>query len=408
MINYENVLSGIAAEYGTPAYVLIQETLDQSFLELNSAFGEQWSKSQIAYSYKTNSLMQVCNHFHAMGAWAEVTSGLEFAMAKRLGIPGQRIIFNGPYKTDDELNEALSINALINIDNFNELERVEYLCQKRDILGYGVGIRVVSSLNTQSWDKFGFDIDTGEALIAAKAIKNSLCLRLISTHAHFRSNILDIKEYRQNLHSLIAFSYLLVKENLISLKYIDIGSGIATTQPVLSASPQWQPPSFSEYARAASDCFYEENIPEDVTRILEPGRSITSKAGLLLTRVVALKKRGDRVIVIVDAGINMVPGLPMYRYPIRSLNNTQATGTDYEIHGSLCENLDVLGKMSSESIQVGDILVIENVGAYDMAGRSFTFIRPKPQVIWVDPEGQTRIVRRNEAIEDLLGTQHWI
>lgn len=397
----------IALDYGTPTYIMQQDILEEAYLNLEKSFRIHWPNSQIAYSYKTNSLMQVCKLFHSLGAWAEVTSGLEYSMACRLSVQGHNIVFNGPYKSNEELQNAIINQSLINIDNFDELNRIEEIGTNNNLSDIEVGIRVVSSLNILSWDKFGFDVDTGEAELAAEKIRKSRLLKLVATHAHFRSNILNLKEYQRNLCTLTAFNKHIANKGLITMKYINIGSGIATSQPVLATADQWKPPSFDEYAKTAANCLIANGIPDDVTLVLEPGRCITSNAGLLLTRVVALKHRGDRNIAIVDAGINMVPGLPMYKYRIKTLSSAENPMQVYEIHGSLCEKLDVLGEALLGQIQIGDIIVIESVGAYDMAGRSFTFIRPKPQVVWVENNGNSRLVRRSENIEDLLNIQRW-
>jgi len=400
-------LINIATDYGTPVYILLQNVLEDYYLELERSFKTQWSNFQIAYSYKTNSLMQVCKFFHSLGAWAEVTSDLEYSMACKLGVNGNNIIFNGPYKSNDELQKCIENKSIINIDNFEELKRLEEICTLNRQSNIEVGIRVVSSLNIHSWDKFGFDIDNGEAQRAAEKIRSSRSMKLVATHAHFRSNILDIVEYQRNINALVKFSKFLEREDLIRLKYINIGSGIATNQPVLSNVDEWKPPSFGEYSKVAAKCLKDNGIPTNVILIIEPGRCITSNAGLLLTRVVAIKKRGARNIIIVDAGINMIPGLPMYKYIIRPLLKTIPMET-FEIHGALCEKLDVLGKVSLGQVKVDDILIVESVGAYDMAGRSFTFIRPRPPVIWVDNSKHSFMVRRRESVDDLLNIQRWI
>jgi len=201
---------------------------------------------------------------------------------------------------------------------------------------------------------------------------------------------------------------MLIFDEKIDLKILDIGSGFAVSQPILASASEWKPPSPIEYAETIGNLLRSKKIPPSTKLILEPGRSLVAEAGKLVTRVIAVKKRNKRYIAIVDAGINMIPGLPMYKYRIVSLAERQGEAAQYEIHGSLCEKLDFLGDCQLVDPQVGDILVFEAVGAYDMAARSFTFIRPRPAVIWIDKQDNFKLIRRAETVDDTLVTQELI
>ncbi|RPI77973.1 MAG: diaminopimelate decarboxylase, partial [Desulfobacteraceae bacterium] len=98
--------------HGSPLYVISEEVLVRRFREMLGAFRKHYAPSTIAYSYKTNYLSTVCAILHREGAWAEVVSGFEYEIARQLGMPGPKIVFNGPYKTPSELKRAFLDQAM--------------------------------------------------------------------------------------------------------------------------------------------------------------------------------------------------------------------------------------------------------------------------------------------------------
>ena len=118
-------VDGLIKEYGSPLIVLSESTIREKHAELQRAFSLRYPKIQIAWSYKTNYLKAVCAIMHQEGSWAEVVSEHEYEMAKKLGVEGNRIIVNGPYKTDSFLLTAIKDRAIINIDNLDEVYAME-------------------------------------------------------------------------------------------------------------------------------------------------------------------------------------------------------------------------------------------------------------------------------------------
>jgi len=114
-------IKDLIKEFGSPVFVLSEKTIRQTYKEAYTAFSTRYPKVQFAWSYKTNYLDAVCRVFHDEGSWAEVVSGFEYQKALKNGIPGNKIIFNGPDKSEEDLKIAIENQSLIHIDHFDEL-----------------------------------------------------------------------------------------------------------------------------------------------------------------------------------------------------------------------------------------------------------------------------------------------
>lgn len=346
----------IVEKYATPFFLVDSRCLLENARKFKSLFN-----AVIAYSYKTNYIPAICSIFHDEGLWAEVVSGFEYSIAKSVNAPD--IVFNGPYKTRDELRRAIEDNALINADSFSEVKLLESMGANR------IGVRISSG------KRFG---------IKEEDLKK-LDVNITALHAHIGTNIMDPIEYRKTLSKLIRISELLEKQGM-DIKYIDIGGGFATTPQLM---PYREPPSLEEYASAI-------NIETDKTIIIEPGRALVNPGISLITRVVSIKKPW----VFVDAGTNLLPSAPYLYHNIRALKQGSKQ-EEYDIAGPMCYDSDVLGvgRMLPE-LEVGDILVIEDAGAYSVS-MSRQFMMPRPPVVLLD-NGKTSLIRRRETAEDIL------
>ena len=114
-------IADLVARYGSPLFVFSERTLVDRYRELEQAFSRRYPSVRIAWSYKTNYLQAICRVFHREGAWAEVVSPFEYDKAVALGIPPERIHFNGPYKPDDALARAIAGGAILHVDNLDEI-----------------------------------------------------------------------------------------------------------------------------------------------------------------------------------------------------------------------------------------------------------------------------------------------
>ncbi|MGV8057816.1 MAG: alanine racemase [Smithellaceae bacterium] len=398
----------LLSEYGSPLYVVSESMLRRCYRELIEAFAKRYSRTTIAYSYKTNYLGGICAILHQEGAWAEVVSGLEYEMAKRLNVAGQMIVFNGPYKKPEEMKRAFSEGATVNLDSADDLktagEVAETLGRK-----VKVGIRVNMQLNYPAWDKFGFSYEQGEAFDVCKQIKKHRYLQLAGLHCHAGTYIIDLGIYRRLIENLASLAMDIKKELGMEMEYLDIGGGFPSSN---SLHTQLMPgntiaPPIEQYAETVCNVINKKltNFENAPRLILEPGRSVVDECMHLLTRVVAVKERqnGNRAI-IVDAGVNLLPVSTYYRYEMASDRDSAEAMEEVDIYGALCMQIDVLRKsVRLPVVKAGDIITISKVGAYNFT-QSMQFIYPRPAVVLLH-EGNAVIIRRKEMYEDIKGPE---
>ena len=181
--------------YGSPLYVLSENSIRQTYRDLYQAFSTRYPKVQLAWSYKTNYLDAVCRIYHQEGAWAEVVSWFEYEKAISNGVDPRKIIFNGPYKSKDELQQSLTNGSLIHVDHFDELYLImhvsEALTEKAKVT---IRINMDTGIYPQ-WERFGFNYENGEAWNAINRIMNSENLELVGLHTHIGTYIMSTSAY---------------------------------------------------------------------------------------------------------------------------------------------------------------------------------------------------------------------
>ncbi len=406
--------------FGSPLWVACEEELRLKYKNLYQAFSLRYPKVTIAYSYKTNFLPGICALFHQEGAWAEVVSGFEYEIALSLGVPGSQIIFNGPYKTREELERAVKLNSTINADSFEELYELEEIAEK---LGrkVKVGIRINMKLYEANWSRFGFSLEEGDALRAANQIAQSGNLTLSGLHIHIGTQILDKDIYRRMVERLLEFYQEITSQySEITIEYLDVGGGFASSNTLHHEwiSGEYVCPTFEEYADAiciplTSEFSKAGHMPR---LFLEPGRALVDECIHMIATVVARKDLpdGQRGLVL-NAGINLLPTSYWYRFDIKpaATHNDAAGGGIAErvhLYGPLCMNIDCIQENALlPPLRAGEHLVIRNVGAYNYS-QSWQFIRLRPAAVIITgtsveylrlPENTDYIMQLNRIPEHL-------
>ncbi len=394
----------LVQNYGSPLYVVSEAVLRRKYSELYRAFSLRYPSVAIGYSYKTNYLSAICSILHQEGALAEVVSGFEYEIAESLGVPGNQIIFNGPLKRPAELTKAISQGARIHIDSYDELALIEEIAQK---LGrtVPVAIRMNMAVGPLAWDRFGFNLENGQAMDAAHRVISSPWLKLVGLHEHLGTFILDPDLYRQMAEKLASFARSLIEYG-VTLEYLDIGGGYASHNTL---HDQWLPadyatPTFDQYADAICPTLIK-NLPQPLPLlIMEPGRALVDEAVQMLTSVVSVRNMtSGQKGVVMDAGVNLLSNVAWYRYEIRAatLAGSISAGSILEevnLYGPLCMNIDVLQqRVALPPLRAGDILIIKNVGAYNFT-QSTQFIQPRPAIVLIN-EGEVELIRAAENME---------
>ncbi len=402
--------------YGSPAFVYSQRTIQDKVRELHDELARRWPRVQLCWSYKTCYLDAVCRTFHNEGAWAEVVSGMEYRKALRNGVPHERIVFNGPSKTPEELREAFSGGSFVNIDHYDELALAERVARDLGIRPK-VGIRLnLSAGATPRWGRFGFALEAGQAWDAVRRIVGGGQLRVVGLHAHLGTFVLDQGSYGEGARKVAEFANKLRAELGLRIEYIDLGGGFASSARLKA---QYLPseqvtPSFSQYAEAIADGLRALDCPHEELPLLmlETGRALVDDAGTLIATVVANKRLPDgRRAVVLDAGVNVLFTSFWYRHRVEPCSEPRGVPEPTVIYGSLCMNIDVVCEhIMLPPLEVGSRVVITPVGAYNVT-QSMQFIHLRPAVAMVSSSGDHAVIRRAETLDDLVSPEavpEWI
>lgn len=397
-------IDGIIDKYGSPVFILSEKTIRETYKTAYRAFSTRYPKVQFAWSYKTNYLDAVCRIFHQEGAWAEVVSGFEYEKALDNNIPGNKIIFNGPDKSTEDLMRAIRNNSLIHIDHFDELYTIIKLVEELNERPQ-VAIRVNMDTGIiPQWDRFGFNYENGEAWNAINRILSNGKIDLLGLHIHIGTYITMSKAYSTAIEKLAALATKTFDRFQKSINYIDLGGGFASQNTLQGA---YMPatdttPSFDDYAHTITTAMTSVNFPnnEMPTLILETGRALIDEAGWLAGTVLANKRLADgRRAMVIDAGVNLMFTAFWYDYEIFPVHETSFQSEPTTIYGPLCMNIDVIRKnIDFPMLNKGDHFVIKRVGAYTMT-QWMQFITYRPNVVLIDLKGEVHLIRRQEDKE---------
>jgi len=396
----------LAERFGTPLFVLDGERIRENYRRFRDAFSG-WERVVIAYAYKANSTLAVCRLLQQEGAGAEVVSEGELRVALKVGVPPDRIFFNGNAKTEREIELAVEKGVKLNLDSLEEVEVVGEVCRR---LGKKteVGLRVNPGLEVPTHpyiatggkdSKFGMELDTGEALEGFRlALKEGLPVKGI--HCHLGSQLLDLSPFREGTERVVGFMEELKSRLGLELEFVDLGGGLGVPE-----RPGERGPSPEELASTILPVLERGRRAglKPFTLVLEPGRYLVADAGLLLLRVEYVKPRQGRPTwVCVDGGINLLlrPALLGTYYHMEVVGR-RGKEELVNVAGPLCQAGDVIGRERRlPRPRRGDLLAVFNAGAYTFTMSSQYNHRPRPAIVMVEGD-RVEVVRKRESCEDL-------
>jgi diaminopimelate decarboxylase len=260
------------------------------------------------------------------------------------------------------------------------------------------------------WDRFGFNYENGEAWNAINRIMLAKNLDLIGLHTHIGTYIMSTSAYAVAASKLANLYVATHRKFDHWLKYIDLGGGFASKNTLKGAYMPGSEtcPSFDEYAEAISNALISSEIPHENLPVLflETGRALIDDAGYLLTTVLANKRLSTgRRSMVIDAGVNILFTTFWYNLGVFPTKETSDFLEETTIYGPLCMNIDIIrDAINFPSVKVGDQLVIERVGAYNMT-QWMQFITFRPNVVLIDKVGKTHIIRNKEKLETITGLE---
>jgi diaminopimelate decarboxylase len=397
-------VSDLIAEHGSPLFVLSEKTIRETYKKAKKAFTTRYPKVQFAWSYKTNYLDAVCSIFHQEGSWAEVVSGFEYQKALNNGVSGKRIIFNGPDKTEADLEKAITNQSLIHIDHLDELYTIINLCDTLEQKPR-VAIRVNMDTGTYPlWDRFGFNYENGQAWDALNKIMASGKMELVGLHCHIGTFMLSAKAYGIAATKLSDLALGIREKYDHEIKYIDMGGGFPSKNTLKGSYLPGRDinPNFEDFAEAISTALLKANFQPDKLPllILETGRALIDEAGYLLGTVISNKRSaaGKRTTII-DVGVNILFTSYWYDHKISPAQDFTQFSEITTLYGPLCMNIDVVRDNALlPLLNKGDQFVIHHVGAYNMT-QWMQFITLRPKVVLIDTKDQVHVIRKSESMD---------
>lgn len=381
----------LADRFGTPLYVFDGARLAAEAEAFRAAWGPDVT---IAYSMKSNPLMGIVARLHRAGMWAEVASGFEYRAARRAGVPGGEIIFNGPHKPFEDLRLALREGATIVADGPEEIRRIAGLAAEASPAAR-IGLRL-SPPGRERIDRFG--VTPRHAAAAARTLERA-GLRLTGLHTHLGAYQLGpLPPSGPPIHGVTVEYPVPVERFAAAARNLIAAAGAVGRIEWLDMGGGW--PS------AAGAAGHVQAVRSEVgdspfELILEPGRALVRDAGWLLVRVIA---RRGRAAVVVDAGITQVPCVLWKRSPVHLVAPRPGAVRPTSLFGPLCLQHDAIARdVDLPPLRVGDLAWIGQTGAYAMAQAS-PFIHLRPAAIMVE-DGRATILRERETDDEALGSQ---
>lgn len=404
-------IAELVEKYGSPLFVLSEEHLRQSLRRIHRAFSTRYAKVRQAWSYKTNYINAVSVILHSEGCDAEVVSAFEYDKARRLGVPAARIFFNGPHKPRHALEKAVKEGARIHVDNLDELALLEDISSTLGLLDFPITIRLNFDTGfTENWGRFGFNLENGQAMEAARRIAASPNLKLTGLHNHIGTFITEPRAYAAQVSIMIAFMNSVEAATNCTISTLDIGGGFASRNALQGVylPPEQVTPTVEQYAEAICGALaiglkdreaQGKPLPE---LVLESGRSVVDEAEWLISSVVANKRLPDgRRSVVVNAGVNILFTAFWYNHEVRPARAVEGIPEETVLYGPLCMNIDVVRQsVRLPPLKVGDLLSFWPVGAYNNT-QWMQFIELRPAVVLIRQNGQVDVVRRAETLADV-------
>ncbi len=396
-------VKSLISDYGSPLFVISEKQIRRNYQNATRIFKMRYPKIQFAWSYKTNYMNAVCRIFHQEGSWGEVVSGFEYDKALGNGVPGNKIIFNGPNKSDEDLIKASKNDSLIHIDHYDELYSLIRLSEEIN-LKPRVAIRVNMDTGIYpKWDRFGFNFENGQAWNALTRIINSDNLELVGIHCHIGTFMLSADAYAIAARNLCELAWSVKERFGKMVQYIDLGGGFPSSNTLKGAYLPGSDtiPSIDQFADSITDVILGYGFKQDELPllILETGRALIDDAAFLLGTVLATKRLSDgRRATIMDFGLNSLFTSLWYDHKISPAQKLGNQTEEMVMFGPLCMNIDVVREsITMPMLQKGDQVVVHKVGAYNMT-QWMQFITLRPNIVLIDNDNKTHIIRKAENL----------
>ena len=386
----------LAKRFGTPIYCYSYEKLKKNIINFINNFKS--FNPLVCFSVKANSNVNLLREIKKFNFGADVVSIGEMMKVLKAGFNPKKIVFSGVGKTSEELSYAINKNILlINIESKEELIEVEKIAKKKRKV-VDIGIRLNPNTDAKTLKKISTGKKENKFGVTEKAFfnllnysKKSKYLNLKCLSVHIGSQITSYKPYEKTLGII---KKIIHKSNY-KFQYIDLGGGMGITYN------NEKKLNYKKYNNSIKN-FLKKNKTKI---IFEPGRSIIGDTGILISKVIYIKKTQNKDFIILDSGMNDLirPALYGSKHKIIPLKRiSSSSNKNYEFVGPICESTDkFLNIKKFQKLKKNDLIAICDVGAYGMSLSSNYNVRAKPIEILIKGS-KVSIIKKRQRLKDII------
>ena len=400
-LHCENInLIELSKKVGSPFYCYSSKILESKYSELTDAFKEE--DLLVCFSLKANSNQSIIKTFSSLGSGADVVSIGELKRALKAKIPPNKIVFSGVGKNTDEIIFAIKNKILmINVESISELKQISTQAANLNMIA-PISLRVNPDIEAggnekistgKKQDKFGISIK--EAIDVYELAANIDNIEIKGIDVHIGSQINELEPFEKTFDSIVE-TITKLKDKNIDIDIIDIGGGIGINYTDEKAL------NIKDYAALVSKKLGSLNKKI----IIEPGRFLTAESGILVTKIIYIKKNESKKFIIVDAAMNDFIRPSLYGSLHNALpiieNDKERPIESYDVVGPICETGDFFIKdFKTSQLLERDLLAITNVGAYGSVLSSNYNSRPSIAEIIIKDDSYS-VIKKRQDIEEMI------
>jgi len=387
----------LVKKYKTPFYCYSLSQLKSNFYNFRSAFKN--IKPIICFSVKSNSNLTLLRELKKMGSGADVVSIGELLKATKAGISGNKIVFSGIGKTEEEIRAAIKKKVLlINIESESEANLINKISKKMS-RKISVGIRLNPNVTGKTHKKIStggkdekFGLIYNDFINLSQKIRKMKNMKLEGLSVHIGSQITNIKPFVK----VLSIINKIIKKIRVNFKFIDLGGGMG-----ISYTNYEKGLNLKRYAGLVNKFIKNKN-----TKIIfEPGRFIVGNAAILITKIIYIKKSINKNFIILDSAMNdlMRPALYGAQHQIIPLKKTnKLIRGNIDFVGPVCESSDkFLSQKNFSKVKEGDYVALTHAGAYGMTLSSNYNTRPIIAEIMVSGS-KLKVIRKRQTLKNLV------
>lgn len=402
-------LEKLNEKFGDGFYLLDSDIFMKNYKNLSEEFKNYYPNFNIAYSYKTNYIPKLCKIVDAQGGFAEVVSEMELEIARKSGVDFERIIWNGPAKDRDALNDFLLSGGCANIDNLSEWRYVSLLADSYKHRVLHVGIRCNFDVGDGVLSRFGCDIAGDDFIAICSEISAKKNVRLASIQCHFAKR--DAACWQKRTHAMLSIYDRLNKEFGLRAKRIDLGGALSGymaeefAKQIGVVSCGYKPFAESS-AMLVAEHFKDSDFKPML--LIEPGTAVAADCMRVAFKVMNIKTvRGKPIATVYGSQKNIsMQGINPPMTVVHG-NGEAKPYKDLDFAGYTCIEGDYLYRGYDGPLAEGDYIILENCGSYSVVMKP-PFILPNFPIVDISSGvDNVEVIKRAESFDDLFSTYNF-